>query len=165
MSNIKDVIAYILANSDRSKTLSNARLTKIVYLADWKRAIDGQTTISDIQWYFDHFGPFAWDVVNTARGHPKVFTVSESPLANREKQTLIRLVDRRFKPRLEAEDRDAIDHVIRVTKDLGWPEFIRLVYSTFPVANTDKYQYLDLLNLAKAYAEYLQETKGDATVP
>ena len=154
MANIKDVAAYILSSLPRGHKVSNARLTKICYLADWKRAIESRKTITEIHWYFDHFGPFVWDVVNTIREYPKLFAVEELARPGRERLTLISLKDRRYSPLLEVSEREAIDHVLEVTKDLPWPDFIHLVYSTYPILTTEKYKYLSLVDLAEEYARY-----------
>jgi hypothetical protein len=48
-----------------------------------------------------------------------------------------------------------LDFVIEKTKDLEWNDFIRLIYSTYPIVTQDKYSKLDLVSLAKEY----QKTK------
>ena len=45
----------------------------------------------------------------------------------------------------------SIDHVINETKNLNWDQFIRLVYSTFPIASAERYTYIDLIEKAKEY--------------
>lgn len=159
MAEIKDMAAYTLSLISPSHRLSNARLTKTIYLAYWKSAIENRRTISPINWYFDNFGPFVWDVVSTAREYPNLFRVDESLDRAGNRRTTIALSDRHYRPRLETQDREAIDHVVRVTAKLDWPEFIRLVYSTYPISSREKYQYLDLIKLADEYADYVKETR------
>ena len=77
MANLKDIIAYILQNypSNMKHELSNARVTKMVYLADWRNCLQSKGQVSDIEWYFDNFGPFVWDVKKAAEEFPEIFTL------------------------------------------------------------------------------------------
>ncbi len=49
MANLKDIIAYILQNypSNKKHELSNARVTKMVYLADWRNCLRSKGQVSD----------------------------------------------------------------------------------------------------------------------
>lgn len=157
MAEIRDITAYILSRVPGRRRLSNARLTKMVYLADWKSAIETRKTISNIKWYYDNFGPFVWDVVNTARQNPLLFNVTCSADSDGNRRTFLSLADRRYKARLDRSEAQSVDHIIQVTKDLDWPDFIRLVYSTYPIASRQKFQELDLVALADEYADYQAE--------
>jgi len=64
MAAITDILAYILNRYPHAQEMSNARITKMVYLADWKHAIDSHRQISSINWVFNNYGPFVWDVKN-----------------------------------------------------------------------------------------------------
>ncbi len=50
MTELKDVMAYIIANYPFKGELSNARLTKMVYLTDWKNALLSGRQVTDISW-------------------------------------------------------------------------------------------------------------------
>ena len=54
MAKLVDVIAYIIKRypSSLADELSNARLTKLVYLSDWKNCLTNDRPISSINWYF-----------------------------------------------------------------------------------------------------------------
>ena len=75
MANLKDIIAYILQNypSNMKHELLNARVTKMVYLADWRNCVRSKGQVSDIKWYFDNFGPFVWDVKKAAEEFSRDF--------------------------------------------------------------------------------------------
>ena len=49
MANLKDIIAYILQNypSNMKHELSNARVTKMIYLADWRNCLRSKGQVSD----------------------------------------------------------------------------------------------------------------------
>ncbi len=51
MAALKDIIAYYCDRYPHKEELSKARLTKMVYLADWKSAIVHGKQISDIKWF------------------------------------------------------------------------------------------------------------------
>lgn len=131
----------------------------MVYLADWKSAVDNHETISGIRWYFDHFGPFVWDVVNLSQIDP-AFESVDLPTLFGSRKTLIRLRVH-FTPLLSRQARQICDHVIEHTADKSWSEFIKLVYSTYPVVTSSKYSWLDLPMLA---AQYRAEMGGMASV-
>jgi len=80
MARLKDVMAYIIQEYPESiaEELSNARLTKLVYLSDWKNCLDGGKPITNINGYFDNHGPYVHDVIDTARENPSLFKITET---------------------------------------------------------------------------------------
>ncbi len=154
MAEIIDVIAYIIRNSPNKPDLSNARLTKMVYLADWRHAITQKSLITSINWYFDNYGPFVWDIKRTAEENPDIISISPQVNAYGNPKLLFGLNQENYDPILTLEEKGSLDHVIEKTKDLNWGEFIRLVYSTFPILTSERYTYLDLIKKAKEYAQY-----------
>jgi hypothetical protein len=148
MSKLVDVMVYLLKNYPFKIELSNARLTKLIFLADWKFALKYKKQITDIQWKFDNYGPFVWDVSNTANNNPKIFKVDEIKNSYGNKKILIRLSDENYPIDLTNEEKNILDFVITSTKTLNWERFIQLVYSTFPILVSQKGTQLDLINLA-----------------
>ncbi|WP_116654798.1 Panacea domain-containing protein [Pelagibacterium sediminicola] len=153
MGALRDIIAYIIANYPERlhDELSNARLTKMIYLADWHSAIKSRQQISPIRWYFDNYGPFVRDVENEISGDPKTFAVvTGTNMYGQPKKTfsLRKGVDRLD---LQPEEKASLDHIIDITKKLYWNDFIRLVYSTHPVASSERYTYLNLIEKAQEY--------------
>ena len=65
MVELIDIISYILKYYPVKSELSNARLTKMVYLIDWRSAFDYGEQVTNISWYFDNYGPFVHDVEET----------------------------------------------------------------------------------------------------
>lgn len=153
MAELRDVMAYLIARYPSRHELSNARLTKMVYLADWKHAIEHGRQITDVRWYFDNFGPWVPDVVNTARQHPSLFAVREGWTGFGNRKTTIDLVDEAYRPAaLDTDERASLDHVLKTTPHLSFEAFIQLVYSTYPIRKSDRYTWLDLPALAAEYA-------------
>jgi hypothetical protein len=153
MAELHDVMAYIIQNYPVPHELSNARLTKMVYLADWRQAIVEGRQITRINWYFDNFGPFVRDVVNTAASRDDLFATDLGSNMYGQPKVSFQMKHTGYNPSLDQSERAAIDHIIEVTKKLYWNDFIKLVYSTHPIASSDRYTYLDLVQKAKEYSE------------
>lgn len=153
MAELHDVMAYIIQNYPTKHELSNARLTKMVYLADWKQAISTGRQISPIHWYFDNFGPFVRDVETTAAFRDDLFATDLGSNMYGQPKKSFTMKDLGYRPKLDSSEQAAIDHIIEVTKRLYWNDFIKLVYSTHPIASSERYSYLDLAQKAKEYGE------------
>lgn len=150
---LKDVMAFLLERypTDLAHELSNARVTKMVYLADWHYAINHKKQITNIDWYFDTYGPFVKDIEKTAHKHNEIFIIDfGNNRYGRPKKTLsLRNSDQQTE--LDPKVKESLKHVIRITKQLYWDGFIKIVYSSYPVKVSEKYSYLDLPKLAKAF--------------
>lgn len=153
MADIKDVVAYLLKHYPSKHELSNARVTKLVYLSDWRHCIKQHKQITNINWYFDNFGPFVWDVKEAVDTNPEIFADIQTSNMYGNPKNLFELTNKEYIPQLDFEEKAALDHIIEVTKPLYWNDFIRLVYSTFPVTSSNRYTNLNLQEKAK---EYLQ---------
>lgn len=151
MEKLKEMIAYFTKYYPRSNELSNARLTKMVYLADWHQAINYGTQISSINWYFDNYGPFVHEIADVAEDHPDIFEKKVISNFYENKKTIINLKNSSYEPKLSERERQSLDHIINITQRLNWNDFIQLVYSTYPVASSARYSSLDLVNKAKEY--------------
>ena len=68
---LRDVVAYLCSHYPHREELSKARLTKMVYLADWKSALQRGSQLTEIKWQFNHYGPYVDDVVNSVRNDPE----------------------------------------------------------------------------------------------
>lgn len=154
MAKLKDVMAYFISNYPETMKheLSNARLTKMVYLADWHSCINRRAQITPIRWYFDNFGPFVRDIETTAQTNPQLFSVERvsNMYGSAKKQFSLK---QQYTPDLTESEKQSLDHIIEVTKKLYWNDFIRLVYATHPIASSERYEYLNLVDKAKEYAD------------
>lgn len=148
MAAVTDVVAYLCTTFPRRDDLSKSRLTKMAYLADWKSALDTGHQMTDIAWEFNHYGPYVDDVVLSVRNTPGLELV-DRPGPGRQ---TVRCVDTAVGfPSLTDTDRRILDHVVAVTAPRHWDEFIKLVYSTYPVLSSPRYAQLDLVDLAERY--------------
>lgn len=149
MADLKDIIAYLLRDYPYPDALANARVTKMVYLADWKSALDHGRQISTIAWVFDNFGPYVADVRQCADAHPKLFRIENRRTIFGGEKNVFVLVDKDYKPELTADEKAILDHVRKTTESLGFDRFVKLVYSTYPIMVSDRFDDLNLVALAE----------------
>lgn len=149
-----DILAYVIKKYPYKYELSNARLTKMIYLADWKHAITYGIQISPIRWYFDNYGPFVWDIKDTAKANQGLFITEDITNVYGSPKTIIGLKNSGYIPAISEKEQKSLDHVIEKTNGLNWEQFIRLIYSTYPIITSEKYTYLNLMEKAKEYAKY-----------
>jgi uncharacterized protein YwgA len=137
--------------------LPKGRLVKLFYLLDWKSALKTGNTITNLTWYYNHYGPFLPEVIDTLlntcndiflhsgnnrTGAPAEYICLQYEKTDGEKHLTLSL-----------DEKQLADEVIQATKDLNFTQFIKLVYSTFPIRSSQKYSQLDLVNLAHIYKE------------
>lgn len=157
MAALRDVMAWIIKNYPHQGELSNARLTKMVYLSDWHHTVYSNARMTEIDWFFDNHGPFVWDVKNKAAEEREWFRIVETKNMYGSRKTLIELRDRDVAEiEISESEKDSISKMIERTKGLYWDDFITFVYSTFPVLVSEKYSQLDL----EALAEKFRAEKG-----
>lgn len=149
MAKIKDVAAYICAKYPHKDELSKARVTKLVYLADWKSAQKKKKQLTKIEWYFHNYGPYVDAVIDSALKDSRFNIVSTSTMYGDSKTLLTIKSDANFEKGLSEEERKIIDSVISDTKNLYWDSFIKHVYDTYPIRVTDRHKTLNLVALAK----------------
>lgn len=157
MAELKDVMAYLIQKypDNMSDELSNARLTKMCYLADWHSTLNRGSQITQVKWYFDNYGPFVWDVQNEAEENPDIFRVSRTRNMYGGPKKVFSLAGS-YTPNISDSEKASLDHIVEVTKRLYWNDFIKLVYATHPIASSERYSYLDLTVAAKEYAAQRQ---------
>lgn len=152
MAKIKDVAAYLCATYPHKEELSKARVTKLVYLADWKSAQKRGKQMTKIQWYFHNYGPYVDAVIESAKGDSRFKILSTSTMYG-DSKTLFTIKDgANAQKGLTDSDMEILDEVICDTKQLYWDSFIKHVYDTYPIRVSDKYQNLNLVNFAKKEA-------------
>ncbi|MCK9797448.1 Panacea domain-containing protein [Pseudomonas sp. MAFF 302030] len=145
-----NIIKYILTNYPYPDELSASRLTKMVYLADWKEAISNGRQISNIAWFFNHHGPYNDEILQEAKKDKNISITIKSNMFG-GKKTHIELHDKGQAIDIDAESSQILDFVINATKDKNYTDFIKLVYSTYPVISSGKYSELDLVRKAEEY--------------
>lgn len=160
MAALKDILVYILKKYPYKNELSNARLTKLVYLADWYNTLHNEKPISNIKWYFDNYGPFVWDIYKEVE-KDSTFNIKHTTNFFGKEKKLISL-NKDIEYQLKSNEIKSIDRIIEITKELNWEKFINLVYSTYPILTTEKYNYLNLKSRADEYKKQkAQQVHGE----
>jgi hypothetical protein len=152
MATLGDVMAYLGEHYPHKHELSKARLAKLIYLADWKSAIEHGEQMTDIVWFYNYYGPYVESIAEEAEGDP-AFKVRGTHNLYGDPKELVELVRSREYSSLTEDDKRILDSVIASTARMNWNEFIRLVYSTYPMVTQDRFSNLDLVELACRYAE------------
>lgn len=146
---LKDIIYYIL---QKHWELPNARITKLVFLSDWKSCLDYGNQITNINWYFDNYWPFVRDIENEISLNPDIFDISyeQNWFWSIKKIFSIKWS---YKAKIDENLKSVIDFVLNLTKDLDFNEFIKFVYSTYPIYKSRKFTFLNLKELAEEYKQ------------
>lgn len=149
MNRLKEVIRYFLVNSSQPSKLTKTKVTKLVYLADWISSVERKEQITEIKWYFDHFGPYVSDVYFMAEKDSKIEIKSGLNAFGNPKETLTCKIEKnKFKSKLNFEEQKILNDILNKTDDMNWHEFIDFVYNTKPIKVSKKYTTLDLISLA-----------------
>ena len=146
----RDAVAYLTKKYAGPDVLSESRLRYMVYLADWKSAIERGRQITGLHWEYRRWGLHIPEPVRQARE-----LVGPNPIYG---QNLVgRLLDqipfviRKKYPTLGDEDRKILDFVVGGAGRYEILELRRLVDSTWPLFSQDPPVKLDLVTLAKDY--------------
>lgn len=150
MMKIIDVVGYILKHYPHDKELAKGRLNKLIYLADWKSAIDNGEQLTSIQWLLNRYGPYVNDIEKAISLNDKIKIEPQVNYFGNEKH-LVKLIDKTGFEEPNEKEKKILDFIINVTKDLNYNQFINAVYSTYPVKVCEKGTYLNLIELAQQY--------------
>lgn len=154
MNFLAQIIAYYCLHYPYPGELSDARLTKMVYLSDWFSSLSQGNQLTNISWYFNHYGPYVDDILNTVQSRPDLFDVNIEPNYYGNSKKTIRFRGNSSFINLPPHTRRILDTVMSETQHMYFNDFIDFVYSTYPIAKNDRYAYLDLPRLAREYQAY-----------
>lgn len=157
MNDIVKLVVYIFQNYPNVDELSKPRLVKLLYLIDWKHSIDYGQQATPIKWYFNHYGPYVDTVIDLIKSSPEIFNVKSRTNAYGGISDKIGL-KKNINVVINDSVRKSTDFIILNTAKRNWTDFINLVYSTYPIRTNSKYTYLDLINNAKEFKHYRQQS-------
>lgn len=104
--------------------------------------------MTDIQWYFNNYGPYVDDVVDESISDPDINVIQTETMYGTPK-TLVQYVGDGENINLNDAEREIVDGVITATRSKYWNSFIKYVYDIFPVKSCPRYSILDLSELAE----------------
>lgn len=148
MTRLQNIVAYLCYYYPHKHELSKARLTKLVYLADWFSSLLDDEQMTEIKWVFNHYGPYVDDVVDSVR-NSRGFSISAHENYYGAAKYLVGYSGDDGEIKLSERDEEILDAVIEKTKSMYFNTFIDYVYSTYPVTSSDRYAELDLVALAR----------------
>lgn len=154
---LAQAVGYICNNYPHKEELSNARVTKMIYLADWRSSVQYGRQITEIEWTFNHYGPYVDDVIDVAYMVDWLDVRSTSNMYGSPKR-IIAASKKAPIDLLTREGLHVLDYVISVTAPKYWKDFMKLVYSTYPIVTEPRYTVLDLPQLANDYKARLEVT-------
>jgi len=149
---IVDLVRYILKVYPHATELSKARLNKIIYLIDWKSALEHEKQLTEIDWKFNHYGPYVNIIEETILDDNRFNIRCTTNIYGNEKNIIEIKDDRDFIEPIQKEQ-EIIDFIIEKTRKFYWDKFINLVYSTYPIISQEKGSQLNLVELAKEYKQ------------
>ncbi|WP_396196181.1 Panacea domain-containing protein [Flavobacterium sp.] len=144
MKNLLTLILYVFKNYPSVEELSKPRLVKLLFLIDWKYAIDNGHQFTEIKWYYNHYGPYVEDVIDLIKTHNDIFYVNAFENQFGSISEIISLKEKNINIEVSKEVKVAADFIIKNTAHMKWTDFITLIYSSYPVKANSQYTILDL---------------------
>lgn len=143
---LRSIVRYIVKNYPYPDELTKTRITKLVYLIDWENIKKNNKQITNINWYFDHYGPYVSDVLDEADKDDCIRVESTTSNFGTIKYIVRPKIDKTelLYDNLTDDEISIIEKVIQDTKSFSWNKFIDYVYSTEPIKESDRYNSLDL---------------------
>jgi hypothetical protein len=145
-------MALLYSKISHKSDLSKARFTKLVYLSDWKMSQKYNRSISNIEWMFNHYGPYVEDVVDLARDSVDFNVIVTRNAYGSIKEQIQFTGDFADCDSLDEEEVYVVEEVVKETEPLYFNKFIEHVYETYPVRESNRYSTLDLPKLARKEA-------------
>lgn len=150
MNKLQNIIAFICANYPHKSELTKARVTKLVYLSDWFSALLDKKQLTEIEWVFNHYGPYVDDVVDAAHSAFGFKIEHQNTMYGTSKYVLSYNGDEES-IKLEERDKEILNAVMEKTKAMYFNQFVDYVYSTYPVKTKERYSTFNLVKLAEDY--------------
>ena len=161
MSRLKDIIQSICIKYPHKTELSKARLTKLVYLSDWFASLVKDEPLTEVKWLFNHHGPYVDDIYEAISKDENFKIVETTNYYGSKKHLIMYSSNNQEKSTLDSFEQKILDNVIEKTKTMYFSDFIDYVYSTYPVASSERYSKLDLKKLAKQYKSEKKKNEGN----
>jgi hypothetical protein len=124
----------------------------MIYLADWYHTVLTGRRLTEINWSFDHYGPYVKDVFESLRLDSRFKVEHSTNLYGKKKEVVTLVADVPRKWELQADEKESLDIVISKCKKLNWNAFIELIYSTYPIQESDRHSTIDLSALAGKFS-------------
>lgn len=147
-------MVFIYSKITHKSDLSKARFTKLVYLSDWKMSQEHGRSISNIDWVFNHYGPYVDDVINCAKNDIDFNVITTRNAYGSLKEQIEYVGPSQNQLHLDSDEMRVLEEVVRETDPMYFNDFINHVYETYPVRKSNRYSVFDLPKLAKKESMY-----------
>lgn len=145
-----NILHYLVDKYPYPDDLTRLRVTKLIYLIDWKAVQKTGQQLTNITWSLGQYGPTTETIIETVDKDPGLtFLETVSNFGTKKYLLKTTIPDEQLSYNLSCENRHLIDTVINETKDLFWNNFMNHVYQTPPVIQAKSYGVLNLENFAK----------------
>ena len=151
MDKLQDIIENLVLKYPHKEELSDSRVTKMIYLLDWKSCLMYGKQATSISWYFDNYGPYVSDIVSVVSDSSTMELKIKRNMYGNIKKHIELKVD--SVSNLSKNCDELLAKVIKATQTKNYNDFVKFVYSTYPVRVSEKYSHFDLPLLAKQYNE------------
>lgn len=130
-SRFRRAVLYVV---EQLGEVSVTKLQKILYLSDLEHYYATGTTLTGARWVRYTYGPMAKALLPSRglmEGHE--LTVTAEEWGDREAHVYRPGPSPRFRPGLSAEEKDTIDRILDITRELAVDDVVTLAYSTAPM--------------------------------
>ncbi|MCY0885788.1 MAG: hypothetical protein OWV35_07890 [Firmicutes bacterium] len=143
IATVRDALRYLVYATPSPADRTVLRLTKVLYLVDWRSAWGRGYSLTPCAWHFDRFGPTApeiWD------------TVCHDPAWKVQPRGRIMLTAdaRPATPTVTAVDAAWMDRVLAEAAGWTWADLVAAVWATYPIRTGQRGTALPLTALARA---------------
>lgn len=133
-----EVFKLIVALYPKEKELNYDKLVKITYLIDWRSAIVQKKQITNTKWYINNYGPYIDNMYET-------LTAQHIDIKNLLQHRDVKLIE------FDKNTLNIVNFILNKTINLEYDKFVTMVFSTFPIATSTKYSYVNLVKMAEEY--------------
>ena len=145
MASLENIVSYFINHHPDKQTLSADKLKLLVYLADWKSALEYGRQLTNIVWEIKDGRLFvprpSYEKLNLPKTRfSYIRYLLKSWLSVREKQS-----------KLRNKETFILDFVVKSTAGKNWEDLLQLIYSTYPTIGEQQVDELNLESMASNY--------------
>jgi len=144
MKNLLETILYVFEKYPKKDELSSARLVLLIFLIDWKFAIENGKQFTEAKWTYEQFGPFSKDIFALIKKRNEIFKIDIPKNSDGRATERLSVKSNSIIEVKNFEAKSAADFILANTYAMTWSEFIQLIYSSYPIISNSKNTELDL---------------------
>lgn len=146
----EDLLCALCSGYRYAHDLTPLWITRMAYLADWRHVLTCGMTLTRARWFAGPHGPHSPQVSRALAGGGRLVVV-DGVSALGAPRRLVALAQESPGPRMPAEARASIEHVLACIERVGWRGLCDIVAGTHPMRTGAPGCELDLVALAGEY--------------